>query len=88
MNAPFLESSEQLDIFFPASLHKMKLLIFQNISECSINKSIPFKQNKICDLCDIIPDKDNKGRVMVKRFFVRYEEVIDCFHGFVYIPTI
>ena len=34
----------------------------------------------MCDLCDIIPDKDNKGRTMVKKCFIIYEEVIDVFH--------
>ena len=38
INAPFLESSEQLNRFFPASLHKIKFHIFQNISKCLIHK--------------------------------------------------
>ena len=33
-NVPYLESSEQLDRLFPASLHKIKFHIFQNISKC------------------------------------------------------
>ena len=31
MNAPYLESSEQLDRLFPASFHKIKFHIYQNI---------------------------------------------------------
>ena len=34
MNAPDLESSEKLDCFFPISLHKIIIYIFQNISKC------------------------------------------------------
>ena len=29
----------------------------------------PFKYNNTCELCDNILDKDNKGRLMVKKFF-------------------
>ena len=36
-NDPFLESSEQLNRFFPASLHKMMFHIFQNLSKCLIH---------------------------------------------------
>ena len=34
----------------------------------------------MCGFCDIIPDKDTKGRIMVKKCFVLHEEVIDVFH--------
>ena len=37
MNAQYLESSHQLDRFFPDSLHKIKFHIFQNISNCFIH---------------------------------------------------
>ena len=33
-------------------------------------------------------DKDKKGRLMVRKYFVLREEVIDFFHGKYYIPTI
>ena len=36
MNVPDLESSEQLHSLFPASLHKFKFHIFQNVSKFSI----------------------------------------------------
>ena len=88
MNTPFLESSEQLYRFFPASLHKIKFHIFQNISKCSIHGLRPFKHKNMCELCDTIPDKENKGRTMAKKCFVLHEEVIDVFHEFFYIPTI
>ena len=66
INAPFLESSEQLNHFFPASLHKIKFHIFQNISKCLIHRLRPFKHKNMCELCDIIPGKDKKGRITVK----------------------
>ena len=47
MNAPHLESSEQLDIFFPASLHKIKFHIFQNKAKCSIHALRPLKYNNM-----------------------------------------
>ena len=68
MNDPFLESSEQIDHFFPASLHQNKFHIFQNISKCSIHGSIPFKYNDMCELCDNILDKDKRGMIMVQIF--------------------
>ena len=42
----------------------------------------------MCELCDIIPDKEKKGRIMAKKCFVLHEEVIDFFHRFLFIPTI
>ena len=80
INAPFLESSEQLNSFFPASPHKIKFLIFQNISKCSIHGLRPFKHKNMCKLCDIIPDKDKKGRIMAKKCFVLHEGVVYVFH--------
>ena len=82
----FLESSEQLDPFFPASLHKIKFQIFQNISKCSIHGLRPFKHNNMCELCDIIPDKDKKVRIMANKCFALYEEVIDVFHEIFIFP--
>ena len=79
MNAPFLESSEQLNGLFPASFHKIMFHIFQNISKCSIHGLRQFKHKNICELCDIIPDKDKTGRIMMKNVFVLREEVIDVF---------
>ena len=58
MNAPYLKLSEQLDSFFPASLHKIKLHIFQNISKFAINRLRPFKYKYTCELCDKIQDKE------------------------------
>ena len=80
MNAPYLESSEQLDHFFPASLHKIKFCIFQNIYKFSIHILKPFKYNNTFELCDIIFDKDKRGRIMVKKCFALHEEVIYVFH--------
>ena len=55
---PYLEASEQLDRFFPTSLHKIKFHMFQNISEFSKNYSlIPFKYIITLELCDDIIDK-------------------------------
>ena len=88
MNAPFLESSEQLNILFPAYLHKIKFHIFQNISKCLIHRLIPFKHKNMCELCDIIPKKYKKGRIMLNKCSVIHKEVIDIFHEFFYIPTI
>ena len=42
----------------------------------------------MCKLYDNILDKDKKGRLMVKKFFVIREEVIYAFHEKHYIPTI
>ena len=86
MNAPFLEESEQLDRLFPASLHKIKFHIFQNISKCLIHGLRPYKYKNMCELCDIIPDKDKKGRIMAKKCFVLHEEVINVFHEFFIFP--
>ena len=88
INDPFLESSEQLDRLFPVSLHKIKFHIFQNLSKCSINGLRPFKYNNICELCDIIPDKYKKSIIMLKKYFVLHEEVIDVLHEMFYTLTI
>ena len=82
MNAPFLYSSERLDRFFPASLNKIKFHIFQNISKCLIHGLRTFKHNKICELCDIIPEKYKKYRIVMKEYSVLHEEVIDVFNDF------
>ena len=79
-NAPFLESSEQLNRFFLASLHKIKFHIFQNVYKCSIHGLRPFKHNIMCRLCDIIPEKDKRGRIMAKKCFVLREEIMGFFH--------
>ena len=42
----------------------------------------------MCKLCNIIHDKDKKGRIIMKKCFVLHEEVIDVFIGNFYIPTI
>ena len=81
MNAPFLESSEQINRLFPASLHKIQFHIFKNTSKFSIHGLRPLKHKNVCELCDIIRDKDKKYRIMVKKCFVLHEEVIDVFHG-------
>ena len=73
MNAPFLESSEQINSFFPESFHKIKFHIFQNISKCPIHGLIPFKHNNLCELCDIIPYKYKKFIIMVKKCFALNE---------------
>ena len=52
MNDPYLESPEQMDRFFPDSLHKIKFHIFQNISKYSIRGLKQFKYKKTCDLCN------------------------------------
>ena len=68
MNAPYLESSEQLDHFFTDSFHKIKFYIFKNKSKCSIHVLRPFKYINMCELCDNILDKDKRVRVIVKNF--------------------
>ena len=80
MNVPYLESSEQLDCFFPDSLHKIKFHIFQNTSQFSIHGLRPFKYKNMCELCDNILDKDKKGILPAKKYFDLHEEVIDVFH--------
>ena len=80
MNAPYLESSKQLDCLFPASLHKIKFRIFQNIYKCSIQVLRPFKYKNTCELCDNMQNKYKRGRIMVKKTFVLHEEVIGVFH--------
>ena len=80
MNAPYLESSEQLDRFFPDSFHKIKLYIYQKIFKCSIRGLRPFKYKNTCELCGNIVDKYYRGRIMAKRYFVLREEVIYVFH--------
>ena len=54
MNAQYLESSEQLDRLFPASLHEIKFRIFQNIYKFSIHGLRLFKYNKMFELFDNI----------------------------------
>ena len=88
INYPYLESSEQLNHFFPDSLHKIKSHIFQNISTYSIQELTPFKYKNACELCDNILYKENIGRLMVNNYCVLCEEVIDVFHNKFYIPTI
>ena len=56
LNAPNLESSEELECFFPDSLHKIKFHIFQNISKILIHVLRPFKDKNTCELCDNIPE--------------------------------
>ena len=88
MNAPYLESSEQLDCLFTDSIHEIKFHIFQNISKFSIRGLIPFKYKNTCELCDNILDKYKKGRLTVKKCFVLHEEAIEVFHEKYYSPTI
>ena len=40
------------------------------------------------ELCDIILDKEKKGKIIVNKCFGLHEEVIDVFHEKLYIPTI
>ena len=56
--------------------------------KCSIHVLIPFKYKNTCELYDNIPNKDNIGRIMVKKCFVLSEGVIDVFHDKFYIPII
>ena len=57
---PDLESSEQLNNSFTASLNKTKFHIFKNTSKFSINGLRQFKHNNTCELCDTIKDKDKR----------------------------
>ena len=77
----FLESSEKLNSLFPASLQKIKFRIFQNISQFLVQALRPFRHKNMCELCDIISEKDKKGRIMMKNIFVIREEVIYVFQG-------
>ena len=88
MNAPYLESSEQLNCFFPDSLQKIKFHIFQNITEFLIHVLRPFKFKNAYEMCDNIFDKDKRGRIIVKKSFVIQEEILDVFRETFYIPTI
>ena len=87
-NAPFLESTEKFDRFVPASLQKTKFHIFQNIYKMLIHGLRPLKYKNMCELCDIILDKDKKGRIMVNKCFVLHQEVIYFFHEKCYIIEI
>ena len=80
MNAPYLESPEQLDCFFPASVHKIKFHIFQNIYKCLIHVLRHFKYKNTCELCDNILDKDKKVRLLVKKCFFIREKFRDIYH--------
>ena len=88
MDAPYLESFEQLDSFFTDFFHKIKFHKFRNVSKCLIHRLRLFKSNNTCELCDTIQDKDNGGKIMVKKCSVLKEEVIDVFHLKFYIPKI
>ena len=88
INAPCLESSEQLGSFFSAFFHKSKFHIFRNISRCYIHGLKPFKYKNTCDLCDNILEKYKRGRIIMKKYFALREEVIYVFHDKFYIPTI
>ena len=48
----------------------------------------PFEYKNMCELCDRIKDKENRGKIMVKKFFVLHKEAIDVFHNKFFIPTI
>ena len=50
--------------------------------------SRPFRYKNTCELCDIIQDKEKRGKIMTKKCFVLHEEVIGVFHNKFYIPTI
>ena len=68
INAPYLELSEQLDRLFPASLHRIKLHIFQNTYKCSIHGLRTFKYKNTCESCDNILDKYQRVIIMVNIF--------------------
>ena len=87
-NNPFLESPEQLNRFFPASLHKIMFHIFQNISKCSIYELVPFIHKITCKLFDVIPGKYKKGRIIVKKCFVLHEEVVEVFTNMFIFPQL
>ena len=87
-NMTDLESSGHIGRLFPASLHKIKFRIFQQISECLIRLLRTFRYKNTCELCDTIQDKNKRGKIMVKNLFVCHKEVIDVFHNKFYIPTI
>ena len=42
----------------------------------------------LCGFYDNILDKDTKGMLVVKKYFVPHQEVIDFFHEKYHIPTI
>ena len=80
MYASDLESLEQIDNLFTASLHKIIFHIFHNISKRYIHGLRLFQYKNMCDLCDIMQDKENRGEIMAKKSYVIHEEVIDVFH--------
>ena len=63
-NVHNLKSSEQLDYFFLAYLHKIKFRLFQNIYKYLIYVLRPFKYKNTCKLCGIIQDKERRDRIM------------------------
>ena len=76
MNAPYLEWSEKLDCFFPASLHKIKFLIYQNIYKCLIHGLRPFKYKNTCELYYNIIKKYKRERIMLNICVVLHDKVI------------
>ena len=38
------------------------------------------KWDCVCELCDIMPDKDKKGKIIAKKCFFIHEKVINVFH--------
>ena len=40
----------------------------------------------MCELCENKQDKDNRGKIIVKKSFVLHEEVIDVFHDLFILP--
>ena len=60
MNAPYLESSEQLDCLLNFPLNKIKFHILKK-SKYLIQRLRPFKYKKKCELCDNTQDKEKRG---------------------------
>ena len=74
-----LESPEQLDCLFTASLHKIKFHIFQNISKGLIHGLIPLNYKNTCELYDTIKYKEKRGNIMTNNIFL-YVEAIYIFN--------
>ena len=61
MNAPNYESSVQRNSLFPASFHKIRFHIFQNIYKNLMHGLIPFKYKNTCELYNNIQYKYKRG---------------------------
>ena len=85
MNAPYLESSEQLNRLFAGSLNQINFHIFKNISKYSIHILRPFKYKNMCKLCDITEEKEREGKIRrIKVLFFTRKLLISFITNFIF----